>query len=272
MPPIVAGAGHRPGKCRGPSPRPCRPWCRSSPGKLVIDLATCQGPSHAVPACRRAADRRRAGIDGQGVEGLSPRPCRPWCRSSPGKPGLSRGQGGHRPGNGPYVPPCRRSSPAWSIDRARCRGPSPRPCRPWCRSSRQAGHRPGQRAKKQIGPPACRRAADRRRPVQSTGQRCRGPSPAAVPPVVPIVAGQRRAVEGQSGHRRATRPPCPRAADRRRAWSIDRARCRGPFPAAVPPVPPIVAGLARPRWFPPTAQIGRGERQDLLAVKDGLFL
>ena len=46
--PIVAGLVIDRASCSGPSPRPCRPRCRSSAGKLVIDRGAYHGP-HVSP-------------------------------------------------------------------------------------------------------------------------------------------------------------------------------------------------------------------------------
>ena len=116
--PIVAGLVIDRASCRGPSPRPCRPRCRSSAGKLVIDRGAYHGPhvSPVVPivaglvidraACRGPRGRVARGVDRRRAS---------W--SSTGERAM--------------VPACRRSSPTWSIDRATLwhfrRGP--RPCR-----------------------------------------------------------------------------------------------------------------------------------------------
>ena len=106
-------------RVEGLPPRPCRPWCRSSPG-WSIDRATV--PVRTLPAAVRPIVAGLV-IDLATCRGPSPRPCRPWCRST--------GQAGQRFPRA-AVPPI---VAGLVIDRATCRGPTPRPCRPCCRSS-----------------------------------------------------------------------------------------------------------------------------------------
>ena len=234
--------------CRGPSPRPCRPWCRSSPG-WSIDRASCRGPSPAAFPCLsrgRAADRRRAGHRPGKLSRAFPaavprvvsivaglvidRATVPTCRRA-----ADRRRAGHRPGK---------------LSRAFPRGRAARGA-----DRRRAGHRPGQPFPRADVPTCrpCRRSS----PGWSID---RGNAfPAAVPPVVPIVAGL---VIGRASCRGPSRAgPCRPWCRSSPGWS-STGQAVGAFPAAVPPwcrsspawsstgqrfpraaVPTIVAGL-----------------------------
>ena len=175
--------------------------------------------------------------------------------------GIPRGRA-----RGEFPTACRRSWPGWSSTWQACRGPSPRPCRPWsadrspgklvidrdrchvpacrpCRRSSPGWSSTGQRV---AGLPRGRaaRGADRRRASwSSTWQRVARSGPrAAVPPIVAglviDLASVSRAfpaavppvvpiVAGQAGHRPGAFPRAARAADRRRAWSSTWQRVEG---------------------------------------------
>ena len=185
----------------GAFPRPC-PCRRSTAGKLPAGKPVIVPP--VVPTCRghRPGNVSRS----------------PWCRRS--TPAVaSSGQAGHRPGKRRGLP---AAVPVPTIDGGQaarqgwssCRGHRPGnvPRSPWCRRSTagklggQAGHRPGN------VPGLARGADDRRREADAHGKLV------IVPPVVPAVvptidAGQfqGQADGGQAGHRPGKRRGLPAA-------------------------------------------------------------
>ncbi len=227
----------RPG-CRGPSPRRS-PWCRSLPGKLVIGLVACHGPqgSHVAPVDRRRQEGNagQAGHRPGNVSRAFPRGRARGVdrRRGPGSaPPIVAGQAGHRPG---------------SVSRAFPRGTVSRS--PWCRAAvpvspidaGQAGHRPD-KAPRSPGLARAAHGADRRR----QGPGCRGPSPAAVPPII-VTVPSRRARRSSAWQRVAVPPAVPIDAGNGRAVEG--------LPAAVPPVSPIVATVPRARTW---GRVARG--------------
>ena len=218
-PPIVAGLVNRPGNGphvppvlsivagpvidRGPLPR-CPRVAR------IVDRprASWSSTGQRSPRAARAVDRRRAGhrlsngsyvppvppiVAGLVIDRATVPTCRPCCRSSPGwsstgqrsphaARAVDRRRAGHRPGNGPHVSPAVPIVAGLVIDRATCRGPSPRPCRPWRRSSPA----PVIDRETVAALPACRPCCRSSPAWSSTGDPCHA---AHVSPVLSIVAG-----------------------------------------------------------------------------------
>ena len=201
VPPTTAGASV--GKvvmyvvaCR--VPHQCRP-CWVSSGKLIIDLAAYYGPT--APRAARGGVLSIVAGQGPGCRGVGWSSA--WWRA------VDRRRAGHRPGNvsrafPAAVPPVvsidRATVPRAArggvlsivaglvIDRATCRGPSPRPCRPWCRSTGQRSPRAARGGVLSIVAgqgPGCRGVG-----WLSTGPRATAPrgQRVTVPPVVPMAA------------------------------------------------------------------------------------